>query len=61
MVNGSIQNKGLHLNIYGFTHEDILILKRILENMFGNNILKCSIHKHNKGERIYMWEKAWNC
>lgn len=50
MVDGSIHNKGLHLNTYGFTHEDILILKRTIENMFGNNTLKCSIHKHNKGE-----------
>ncbi len=51
MVDGSIQNKGLHLNTYGFTHEDILILKRSLEDMFGFKTLKCSIHKHNKGER----------
>lgn len=58
MVDGSIHNKGLHLNTYGFTHEDILILKRTIENMFGNNTLKCSIHKHNKGEWIYVWEES---
>jgi hypothetical protein len=25
------------------------------ENMFGENTLKCSIHKHKKGDRIYIW------
>jgi hypothetical protein len=54
MDDGSIQNKGLHLNTYGFTSKDILILKKTLENMFGENSLKCSIHKHKKGERIYI-------
>jgi hypothetical protein len=58
MDDGSIQNKGLHLNTYGFTHEEILILKQTLENMFGNKSLKCSIHKHNKGEKIYVWEES---
>ena len=58
MDDGSIQNKGLHLNTYGFTHEDILILKRSLEDMFGFKTLKCSINKHNKGERIYVWEES---
>lgn len=45
------QNKGLHLNTYGF--EDVLNLKRILdlENML--NSLKCS----QKGERIYIGRK----
>jgi cytochrome b subunit of formate dehydrogenase len=56
MVDGSILNKGLYLNTYCFTHKDILILKRTLENMFGDNTLKYSIHKYNKGERIYIWE-----
>ena len=56
MDDGSLQNKGLHLNTYGFTHEGILKLKETLENMFGENSLKCSIHKHKKGERIYIWE-----
>jgi hypothetical protein len=23
--------------------------------MFGENTLKCSIHKHKKGDRIYIW------
>jgi hypothetical protein len=33
-------------------------LKKTLENMFGENSLKCSIHKHKKGERIYIWERS---
>ena len=31
MDDGSLQNKGLHLNTYGFKTEDVLILKRTLE------------------------------
>ena len=51
------QNKVLHLNTYGFTQQEIFLLKTTLENMFGENTLKCSIHKHPKGERIYIfWE-----
>ena len=52
----SLQNKGLHLNTYGLTPQDIFLLKTTLENMFGENTLKCTIHKHQKGERIYIWE-----
>jgi hypothetical protein len=58
MDDGSLQNKGLHLNTYGFNHEDILSLKSTLENIFPENSLKCSIHKHKKGERIYIWEES---
>lgn len=58
MDDGSLQNKGLHLNTYGFTNQDILHLKSTLENMFGENTLKCSIHKHKKGARIYIWEES---
>ena len=58
MDDGSLQNKGLHLNTYGFNHEDILSLKSTLENIFGENSLKCSIHKHSKGQRIYVWEES---
>lgn len=54
MDDGSLQNKGLHLNTYGFSNKEVLILKSTLENMFGENTLKCSIHKHKKGERIYI-------
>lgn len=55
---GSLQNKGLHLNTYGLTPQDIFLLKTTLENMFGENTLKCTIHKHQKGERIYIWEES---
>ena len=54
----SLQNKGLHLNTYGLTPQDIFLLKTTLENMFGENTLKCTIHKHQKGERIYIWEES---
>lgn len=58
MDDGSLQNKGLHLNTYGFTSEEVFNLKKTVENMFGENSLKCSIHKHKKGERIYIWEQS---
>ena len=51
----SQQNKVLHLNTYGFTQQEIFLLKTTLENMFGENTLKCSIHKHPKGERFYIF------
>ena len=35
MDDGSLQNKGLHLNTYGFTKQDIFLLKTTLENKFG--------------------------
>ena len=41
MDDGSIQNKGLHLNTYGFTNEDILKLKKTLETMFGTMPCNC--------------------
>ena len=58
MDDGSIQNKGLHLNTYGFSSQDVLLLKYTLENLFGENTLKCTIHKHKKGERIYIWGES---
>ena len=58
MDDGSLQNKGLHLNTYGFTQQHIFLLKTTLENMFGENTLKCTIHKHQKGEIIYIWEES---
>lgn len=58
MDDGSFHNKGLHLNTYGFTTEEILILKQTVENMFGENSLKCSIHKHKKGGKIYIWKES---
>ena len=73
MDDGSIQNKGLHLNTYAFNSEDVLKLKSTAllpcpsqlklteglgENLFGNNSLKCSIHKHKKGNRIYIFGES---
>ena len=58
MDDGSIQNKGLHLNTYGFSSQDVLLLKYTLENLFGENTLKCTIHKHKNGERIYIWGES---
>jgi len=58
MDDGSLQNKGLHLNTYGFSNQEVFKLKNILENMFGENTLKCSIHKHKKGEIIYIWGES---
>jgi hypothetical protein len=55
MDDGSLKNKDLHLNTYDFTNQDILNLKSTLENMFGENTLKCSIHKHKKVEINYIW------
>jgi hypothetical protein len=63
MDDGSIQNKGLHLNVYGFTLDEVVKLKSTLENLFipinwGSDkvdaIIKCSIHNHQKGYRIYI-------
>ena len=55
---GSLHNQGLHLKTYGFKAEEVLNLKQIVENMFGENSLKCSIHKHKKGARIYIWKES---
>jgi hypothetical protein len=63
MDDGSIQNKGLHLNVYGFYLDEVVKLKNTLENLFvpikgemgrGGAIIKCSIHNHKKGYRIYI-------
>jgi len=63
MDDGSIQNKGLHLNVYGFTLDEVVKLKSTLEKLFIpinrdtkklDTIIKCSIHNHKKGYRIYI-------
>jgi hypothetical protein len=46
MDDGSKHGKGLHLNVYAFSTEDVNRLINTLENKFG---FKCSIHlKENK-------------
>lgn len=57
MDDGSLQNKGLHLSVYAFTYEEVLLLKKTLENMFSPNVfIKCTIHNHKKGYRLDIWE-----
>lgn len=59
MDDGSLQNKGLHLSVYAFTHDEVLLLKSALEEMFlPEHSIKCSIHNHKKGYRLYIWEES---
>lgn len=62
MDDGSIQNQGLHLNTYGFSKEEVELLKTTIEKLFDfkgdGSILKCSIHSHKKGYRIYIWNQS---
>ena len=59
MDDGSLQNKGLHLSTYNFTYEEVILLKNTLENLFKPDFLvKCSIHNHKKGYRIYIWQES---
>ena len=61
MDDGSLQNKGLHLSTYSFNNEEVILLKKTLENLFAPKyILKCSIHNHKKGPRLYIWEESMN-
>jgi hypothetical protein len=55
MVDGSIQNKGLFFNVYAFNLEEVIILKFTLENLFApKNIIKFSLHNHNKRYSLYI-------
>ena len=73
MDDGSIQNKGLHLSVYTYTYEEVVLLKNTLENLFvtesivlplhalvasKEKTIKCSIHNHQKGFRLYIWEES---
>lgn len=70
MDDGSIQNQGLHLNTYAFSREEVEILKTTIENLFAplpleedcgsrqGEQIKCSIHSHQKGYRIYIWNQS---
>ena len=59
MDDGSLQNKGLHLSVYAFSYDEVVLLKSTLLNLFGPNvIIKCSIHNHTKGYRLYIWEES---
>jgi hypothetical protein len=55
MDDGSLQNKGLHLSVYAFSYENVLLLKSTLENLFlPEALIKCTIHTHKKGYRLYI-------
>jgi LAGLIDADG DNA endonuclease family protein len=61
MDDGSLQNKGLHLNIYAFNYEEVELLKNTVESLFAPNFyIKCTIHKHKKGYRLYIWQESLN-
>ena len=34
MGDGSAQNEGIHLNVYGYTHEEVLILRDAFKSVF---------------------------
>jgi len=53
MDDGSRQNDGLHLSVYSFDSESV---DRLLKTLRVN--LKCSIHKHDRGPRIYIWTES---
>jgi hypothetical protein len=57
MDDGSKHGKGLHLNVYAFSIEDVNRLINTLENKFG---LKCSIHLKGNKPRIYIWAESMN-
>jgi hypothetical protein len=55
MDDGSKQGKGLHLNVYAFSTEDVDKLIYTLKNKFG---LKCSVHLKNSKPRIFIWAES---
>lgn len=56
MDDGSVKNKGLHLNVYNFSYDEVVFLKSTLENLFGSNVtIKYSIYNYKKGYRLYIW------
>lgn len=57
MDDGSKHGKGLHLNVYAFSIEDVNRLINTLENKFE---LKCSIHLKGNKPRIYIWAEFMN-
>ena len=59
MDDGSLQNKGLHLNVYAFSYDDVVRLKSAIETLFGPKFtIKCSNHNHKSGYRLYIWEES---
>lgn len=55
MYDGSKHGKGLYLNVYAFSTEDVDKLINTLEDKFK---LKCSIHLKGGKPRIYIWAES---
>jgi LAGLIDADG DNA endonuclease family len=51
MGDGSRQNEGIHLSVYAYSEIECELLISVLTNKFN---LKCSLHRHVKGPRIYI-------
>lgn len=51
MDDGSKHGKGIHLNVYAFSEEDI---KRLTDILFNKFELKCSVHTPNGKPTIYV-------
>lgn len=61
MDDGSLQNKGLHLSVYAFSYKEVELLKYTLESLFAPEFyIKCTIHNHKKGYRLYIWQDSLN-
>jgi len=61
MDDGSLQNKGLHLSVYAFSYEEVELLKYTLELLFMPEFfIKCTLHNHKKGYRLYIWQESLN-
>ena len=59
MDDGSLQNKGLHLSVYAFNYDEVLLLKSAIEDLFmPQYTIKCTIHHHKSGYRLYIWEES---
>ena len=54
MDDGSIQNKGLHLNTYSFSKEEVILLKNAIEKIFVPIELLAS-PKQEQEKFILMW------
>lgn len=55
MCDGSRSNNGIHFNVYGFDLDSVDRLLHVLQVKFD---LKCSIHKHKAGPRIYVHKQS---
>lgn len=51
MGDGSRQNEGIHLSVYAYSEIECELLLSVLSSKFN---LKCSLHRHVKGPRIYI-------